>query len=95
MTSLAAVGWLQNAIKYCTKVRKTGLTRQSRIIQSLFSLESPYVDLVLSRTGYDVTNYFWSAYIKVKKTAATALGRVLVAQHFACLTQPFGGLLVW
>ena len=41
MTSIAASGRLQNAVKYCTKVRKTGVAGNSWIIRPLFNVESP------------------------------------------------------
>ena len=41
MTSLAAFGRLQNAIKYCTKVRKRVRPAKCRIMLPLFSIESP------------------------------------------------------
>ena len=37
----AACSLLQNAIKYCTKVHKTGAAGRSHIIWPLFNLESP------------------------------------------------------
>ena len=56
-----------------------------------------HVDLVYNRTGYDVTSYFRSAIIEVRKRVemqpSTAFGRILVARHFAWYNQLVGFLL--
>ena len=59
MTSLSTPGQLQNAIKFCTKVRKTGSADRVE----LFNTESPI-------TGYHVPSYFWSAFVEVRKKTA-------------------------
>ena len=73
MTSLAASGRLQNAIRYCTKVSRTGaaanksnklVTVSPRITQFYTGI---HANLVYSPTGYDVTSYFQSAFIEVWK----------------------------
>ena len=76
---------------------------KNRIIRSLFNKESPNVnqtihaDLVYSRTGYDITSYFRSAFIEVRKktpkmSPPTALGRTSVTRHFSWLNQLVGFL---
>ena len=52
MTSLAASGRLQNAIKYCTKVRKCVQPAKGRIIQSTFNVESPNFTGAPHRVGH-------------------------------------------
>ena len=82
MASLAASSRLQNAIKYCAKVPKANSAGQ-RVKQFSHCLtysitkfcRDIHVDIVLSRTGYDVTSYFRSAvidgfiYIKTKASS--------------------------
>ena len=73
MASLAPSGRLQNAIKYRTKVRKTGAAGKewntSATVQHIYSITTFYTeihsDLVNSQTGYDVISYFVSAFLEV------------------------------
>ena len=48
-------------------------------------------DVVYGHTGYEITSYFRSAFIKLEKQPKmpppTALGRIVVARRFACPTN--------
>ena len=66
MTSLAASGRLQNAVKYCTKVRKTGPADQRVELVGhvlAWNRTENHADLVYSLTEYDVISYLWSAFM--------------------------------
>ena len=88
MTSLTTYGRLQNATKYCTKVRKTGSagkeSNNSAIVQpkSPDFTQTPYADLVYMTA--DMTSPATSDrhLMKLKTAENTALVRV--AQRFAC-----------
>ena len=69
LTSLAASCRLQNAIKYCTKVRKPRITKACRDIRAA---------IFQSHAVYDVTSCFWSAFIEVRKSAETVASDGLV-----------------
>ena len=96
MTWLAGSNRLQNAIKCCIKVRKTGATGQSRIILPSFNVESPHFTWTsrstLSSARPDMTppatsgRHFWKFKKRPKISTSTALGRTLVTQRFACYT---------
>ena len=99
MTSLAASGRLQNAIKYCTKAHKTGAPATSRIILPLFKVEwltFIHADLLFSHTEYDVHSYFLSAFIEIRKNGQNAVsdGFILTFSDLAfCLPHQLVGIL--
>ena len=58
-----------------------------------------HADQVYSHTGYEVTGYFWSAFIKVKRKKAImlplmALDQILVVQRLAYSHQLVGVLFM-
>ena len=106
MTSLAASRRLQNAIKYCTKVRKTGVASNESnnlVIVERSRITTFYTDicanLLFSHTEYDVISCFMPAFIAVRKKrlkmlSPTPLSRILVAWRFACPTNWWASCLL-
>ena len=97
MTLLAASGRLQNVIKYCTKVRKTGVAGNESNNYNHQIHTDIYIGVCYSRTGYDVTSYssrqLSEFKIQPKMLNRVALDQILVARRFALPSQVMGFLL--
>ena len=85
MTRLATSDRPQAGIEYCMQVRKTGLTgnemNNSALVKRRITKCNVGIlaDLIHSLTGYDVINYFWSAFLEVRTSGRKCrLRRLLV-----------------
>ena len=81
--SLGAFSRLQNAIKYCTRVRKRVQPANSAKNHKIYT--DIHVDLFYNHIRHNVVDCFRLAFLEVRKTvenaASTAYGRILVAWH--------------
>ena len=105
MASCLPSSQLQNANKYCTKVRrrvKTGnRSKFDPVLPRITKVEISYEHPLWrndSHIGHDVTSYFRSAVTGVQNAAENAVYDRLMSNFNSaafCLAQPIGGLLVF
>ena len=95
MTSLAVLLGCKNVVKCCTKCVE--LVRLVKVLNNSANVwpritkfrTAIHADLIHSHTGYDVTSYLWSAFMKVRKN-----GRKCRLQRFKRWSRNFTHL-VW
>ena len=99
MTTQAVSGWLQNAIKYCIKVRKMGAAGKESNNSATVNVESPNIARMSMPTYSTVTPDMTSSatssrhFSKFENAALNGFVSNFRGAAF-CIPPPTGGLLV-